>query len=34
MDLFSEGLPDEDSNLDYRLQRPVCCHYTIGESCR
>ena len=24
-------LPPQDSNLDHRLQRPVCCHYTRGQ---
>lgn len=27
-------LSDMDSNHDYGLQRPVCCHYTIGHPFR
>ena len=25
------GLPHLDSNQDKGFQRPVCCHYTMGE---
>ena len=30
MPLYS-WLPDKGSNLDPRLQRPMCYHYTIGQ---
>jgi hypothetical protein len=32
--ISSFWLSDMDSNHDYRLQRPVCYHYTIGHARR
>lgn len=29
--LFSYSFPFKDSNLNPRLQRPMCCRYTKGE---
>lgn len=30
--ILSRRLPGEDSNLETRLQRPMCYHYTTGQT--
>ena len=30
--LFRGWLPHQDSNLEKRYQKPVCYHYTMGQS--